>query len=61
MMLYTRKQMEREIDRRMHEESMWREVWERLDRQQKQIEELRFTVERMKHENDWLKQEATND
>ena len=57
MILYTRKQMEREIDRKMHEESMWREVWERLDRQQKQIEELRFTVECMKHENNCVKRE----
>ena len=39
----------REVDRRLHEETMRREIWERLDRQQKQIEELRFTVECMKH------------
>ena len=56
-MLYTRKQMEREIDRRVHEENLWREVWERLDRQQKQIEELRFTVECMKPVNDCVKRE----
>lgn len=56
-MFYTRKQMEREIDRRLHEEYLRREVWERLDRQQKQIEELRFTVECMKHENDCVKRE----
>jgi len=47
----------REVDRRLHEETMRREIWERLDRQQKQIEELRFTVECMKHENDCVKRE----
>lgn len=43
------KLINREVDRRMHEENMRREIWERLDRQQRQIEELRFTVECMKH------------
>lgn len=43
------KLINREVDRRMHEENMRREIWERLDRQQKQIEELRFTVECMKY------------
>ena len=57
MMLYTRKQMEREIDRRIHEENLWREVWERLDRQQKQIDDLRFTVDCMKVENNCVKRE----
>lgn len=43
------KLINREVDRRMHEENMRREIWERLERQQRQIEELRFTVECMKH------------
>lgn len=54
------KLIDREVARRMHEENMWREVWERLDRQQKQIEELRFMVECMKHpgEKTCVKEEA---
>ena len=47
----------REVDRRLHEEAMWREVWERLDRQQKQIEDLRFMVDCMKVENNCVKRE----
>lgn len=53
------KLINREVERRMHEENMRREIWERLDRQQKQIEELRFTVECMKHPGEtWVKEEA---
>lgn len=51
------KLINREVDRRLHEEAMRREMWERLDRQQKQIEELRFTVECMKHESVCVKRE----
>lgn len=54
------KLINREVDRRMHEANLWREVWERLDRQQRQIEELQFTVECMKHpgEKTCVKEEA---
>ena len=55
--MFFEKLINREVDRRLHEETMRREIWERLDRQQKQIEELRFTVECMKHENDCVKRE----
>lgn len=47
----------REVDRRLHENIMRREILERLDRQHKQIEELRFAVECMRHENGCVKRE----
>lgn len=53
------KLINREVERRMHEENMWREIWERLDRQQKQIEELRFAVECMKHPGETCVKEET--
>lgn len=49
------KLINREVERRMHEENLRREVWERLDRQQKQIEELRFEVSCMKSINACVK------
>ena len=49
------KLINREVERRMHEENLWREVWERLDRQQKQIEELRYEVACMKPTNACVK------
>ena len=46
-MLFNR-YIEREVDRRMHEETLRRDMWERMDRMQKQIEELRYQVECLK-------------
>lgn len=39
------KYINREVDRRIHEEMMRRDIWERMDRMQKQIEELRYQVD----------------
>ena len=36
-MIYTRKQMEREIDRRLHEEYLWRSMEEEISRLNKRI------------------------
>lgn len=44
MMLFD-KYINREVDRRMHEQNIQREMWDRMDRMQKQIEDLRFQVE----------------
>lgn len=49
------KLINREVERRMHEENLRREMWERLDRMQKQIEELRFEVACMKSINACVK------
>lgn len=39
------KYINREVDRRIHEEMMRRDIWERMDRMQKQIEELHYQVD----------------
>ena len=39
------KYINREVDRRIHEEMMRRDIWERMDQMQKQIEELRYQVD----------------
>lgn len=52
------KLINREVERRMHEENLRREMWERLDRMQKQIEELRFEVACMKPINACVKNEG---
>lgn len=45
----------REVERRMHEENLRQEMWTRLDRMQKQIEELQFEVACMKSINACVK------
>jgi len=52
------KYINREVDRRMHEEMLRRETWERMDRMQKQIDELRFEVECLRPCNVAVKEET---
>lgn len=49
------KLINREVEKRMHEENLRQEMWTRLDRMQKQIEELRFEVACMKSINACVK------
>ena len=42
------KRINREVERRMYEENLRREMRERLERQQKQIEDLRVQIECLK-------------
>lgn len=44
MMLYTRKQMEREIDRRMHEENLRRSIAEEISQLNKRVYALEERV-----------------
>lgn len=38
----------REVDRRLHEQNIQREMWERMRKLEKQVEELQFNVKRLK-------------
>ena len=49
------KLINREVEKRIHEENLRQEMWTRLDRMQKQIEELRFEVSCMKSTNACVK------
>jgi len=42
--------IEREVERRMRERSIQHEMWDRMDRMDKRLEELRFEVECLKPE-----------
>lgn len=49
MKIMTNKAFEEEVARRMWEERKWQDFDERMARMQKQIEELRCTVESMRY------------
>ena len=48
------KYINREVDRRMHEQNIQREMWERMDRLEKQVEELRYEVHCLQPDQ-WVK------
>lgn len=49
------KLINREVERRMHEENLRQEMWKRLDKMQNQIEELQFKVACVKSINACVK------